>query len=51
MVERLCGAEIVLQQHPVRVRGLAGVERGLHLQELWEEREVGAPLGSVPVEI
>lgn len=41
MVERLCGAEIILQQHLVCVRSSAGVERGLHFQELWEERKVG----------
>lgn len=43
MVQRLCGAKIVLQQHLVCVRSFAGVKRGLHFQKLWEERKVDPP--------
>lgn len=48
MVERLCGAEIILQQHLVCVRSFAGVKRGLHFQKLWEERKVGPPCNTCP---
>lgn len=43
MVERLCGAIVILQQHRVCVLGFTGEKRGLHFQKLWEERKVGPP--------
>lgn len=40
VVERLCGAVVVLQQHPVWIFGFAGVKYRLHLQQLeWRGEE------------
>lgn len=42
VVERLCGAVVVLQQHPVCILSFTGVKNRLHLQQLqwrwWGER-------------
>lgn len=42
VVERLCGAVVVLQQHPVCILSFTGVKYRLHLQQLqWRGEERG----------
>lgn len=40
MVEGLCAAVVVLQQHLVRIRDLTGVKARLHFQELCEDESI-----------